>query len=119
MPESIVIGGGERTLAVAGLTFRVRPETYMDHARALDFVMRHKDALDEKVRDYVLVCWSVMQRITDWEGPVLPTGEPAPCDELHKELLFGARPDMLRGLVEALMEQEAEASKNSEPSRDG
>lgn len=119
MSESIVIGYGERTLAVEGLTFIIRPETYMDHARALDFVQRHKETLDDGVRDYVLVCWSVMQRITAWEGPVLPTGEPAPCDEMHKELLFGARPDLIRGLVEALMDREAEASKNSEPSQAG
>ncbi len=115
----MLISNGHRIVEVDGLTFTVRPETYMDHARAIDLMTQRLKDFSEPVRFYVLEGLCVMQRIVAWEGPVLPNGGPAPCDDEHKDLLFGAHPQLLRSLIERIAEAEDADKKKSSPSQNG
>lgn len=115
----MLIFTGVKTIEVDGLEFSVRPETYKDFAKSLDDMAKAKGDVDPSVLGYISQGHSVMSRIVGWKGPVLPDGSEAPCDDQHKDLLFGQHPELLRTIAERVIEQEAEASKNSETSLGG
>jgi hypothetical protein len=114
-------GGGTREIpARNGVTFWVRPEAYQDVVYATHKMVEMGG--DLKMTNVVLgagVGFSVISRIERWQGVTLPDGSDAPCDDAHKENLFGQRPDLLQDLIRELVRQEAAEAKNLQTSPDG
>jgi hypothetical protein len=104
------------------VSFTVAAESFSDWmqslkwAAGLDLLSQEPD---DRVGGLVMGQYSLMARITAWEGIVNGDGSPLPCTPDNKLRLFGKYPQALVDLSKALNEAEARARKNSKTSPAG
>lgn len=60
-----------------------------------------------------------MRRTRSWEGLAGPDGEPLPCTDDMKVMVFGQHPDLIYALIVQLNQDLEAEGKNSEPSQPG
>jgi len=107
-----------QTVTVGGITFKIRPETYVDYFQTSEF-LREEGPADEKMLPKVAMTHGLIARVEGWEGVILPDGSAAPCSEENKLAFFNQNAQFIAKILVDLDEQEASASKNSETSPDG
>ena len=108
----------EQTVELDGMTFTVRPQTYEDFARAMDYAEK-LDISNENIRNVSIGSYSLLLRITSWTGVELSDGSVAECTDQNKMALFGQHPDLLNDLARHLGIIKEADEKNLETSQTG
>jgi hypothetical protein len=128
---------GERPVTVdfqgSKVTFTLAPENLDDQLQALRWA-EERGLLNTEEREddagkkaayfkpsamFSLERVSFMRRTRSWEGLAGPDGEPLPCTDDMKTLVFGQQPELVMRLITQLNEDLAAERKNSEPSQAG
>ena len=109
-----------RTIALEdyGLTVTIRPETYEDLAW-VQAKIEELGPTSEALRMQNAATFSLIRRITEWEGVFDPDENPAPCTMGTKSELFAQHPELSLEVFKKLRGQIEEEGKNSKPSRRG
>jgi hypothetical protein len=125
---------GERPVSVdfqgSKVTFTLAPDNLDDQLQALKWAevrgllnVEEREDADGKKTPYFkpsalfsLERISFLRRTRSWEGIAGPDGQPLPCTDDMKLLVFGQQSDLI---MQLLNEDLAAERKNSEPSQSG
>ena len=112
-----VVLKGERKIEAGGVTFTLRPERLGDVV--LGKQAAEKAGLEVSAKSISPLGFSLIPRITAWEGVSTPDGQPAALTPENIGELFEENPSILMDLINKAFFEEAPASKNSETSQPG